>query len=145
MICIRVEDPCEFVFGETKVKKNKTGMSKSLISLLLRITSAQCLCVFPYFCPKIDLILSMSPSKTYLILLFFLIAGGVTLIAQKSASANNYLTSVARSGEDALDMLDRFELAEHDCNVAHFLKINQLDNYKLRVGSTYKLPVMVVS
>jgi N-acetylmuramoyl-L-alanine amidase len=67
------------------------------------------------------------------------------MIAQKSASANNYLTSVAKTGEDALDLLDRFELAEYDCNLGHFLKINQLENHKLKVGSTYKLPVIVVS
>lgn len=86
----------------------------------------------------------MSHFKTFLILTFLSLSGSNLLLAQKASASVNYLTAIAKAGEDALDLLDRYELAEQDCNVNHFLKINQLENYKLKAGNTYRLPVTVV-
>ncbi|MBN8676792.1 MAG: N-acetylmuramoyl-L-alanine amidase [Chitinophagales bacterium] len=87
----------------------------------------------------------MSHSKTFLILIFWSLTTWSPLFSQRSVSGNNYLTAIAKAGDDALDLLDRYELAEYDCNVSQFLKINQLETHKLKAGATYKLPVMVVA
>ncbi|MFN0037082.1 MAG: N-acetylmuramoyl-L-alanine amidase [Saprospiraceae bacterium] len=64
--------------------------------------------------------------------------------AQTATEGQNYLTATAQSGEDALDLLDRYGLADYACNVSHFLKINNLDAQNLRTGTMYKMPLLVV-
>lgn len=57
-----------------------------------------------------------------------------------------YLVVPVRSGEDLPDLLQRFGLAEYECNVTQFFKINNLkEDYRLKAGTSYKLPVEVVT
>jgi N-acetylmuramoyl-L-alanine amidase len=80
-------------------------------------------------------------------LIFFCLQFVLTLfsVGQTPASAQNYLTAKAASGDDALGLLDRYGLAEYSCNVSQFLKINDLESHRLRAGETYKMPVTVVA
>lgn len=86
----------------------------------------------------------MSFSKNCFVFLLYSFSVFVPLQAQTAVKAQNYLTAIAQSGDDALDLLDRFGLADYACNVSQFLKINGLDNNRLKTGNTYKLPLMVV-
>ncbi len=75
-------------------------------------------------------------------LLYLLVSASMT--AQTASTAENYLTTTAQSGQDALDLLDKYGLASFSCNVSQFLKMNDLRNNRLKAGATYKLPVLVV-
>jgi N-acetylmuramoyl-L-alanine amidase len=86
----------------------------------------------------------MSLSKTIYCIVFGCLSCLIPVQAQKALTSNNYLTTIARAGEDALALLSRFELANKDCNLDHFLKINQQEGHRLRSGNTYKLPVIIV-
>ncbi len=86
----------------------------------------------------------MVPSKNCLIATFLCLLTSSFLSAQSAANNQNYLTTTAQAGEDALDLLDRYALADFSCNVTQFLKINDLENNRLKAGTTYKIPVLVV-
>lgn len=86
----------------------------------------------------------MTPSKKALIFTLLCWCMPYSPFAQAASNAENFLTVVAQSGEDALDLLERYGLASYDCNVRKFLDINNLDNYRLKTGTTYKIPVLVV-
>ncbi len=88
----------------------------------------------------------MEFSKNGLILLFIIMLSSVTTIrAQTTVKAQSYLTATAQKGDDALDLLDRFGLADYACNVTQFLALNNLQSNRLKVGNTYKIPVIVVA
>ncbi len=86
----------------------------------------------------------MSPSKNSLIFTLLCCSVSVCSFAQTDSNAENYLTAIAQPGDDALDLLDRYSLATYSCNVSQFLKINDLENNRLKAGETYRLPVLVV-
>lgn len=56
-----------------------------------------------------------------------------------------FLTHVARTGDDVPTVLEHYGLADFDCNVTRFFKINSLKDgdYRLKKGQTYKLPVKI--
>ncbi len=87
----------------------------------------------------------MHLSKNCLILSLWYLFAPAPAPAQTDATTQNYLTTTALANEDALELLDRYMLAEFSCNVTQFLKINDLDNNRLRAGATYKLPILVVA
>jgi N-acetylmuramoyl-L-alanine amidase len=67
-----------------------------------------------------------------------------SLFAQP-ANPKDYLAVIARAGEDVPKLLRRYGLADFDCNVSHFFKINKLrEDYRLKNGASYKLPLWVV-
>lgn len=86
----------------------------------------------------------MVPSKNCLIAAFLCLSVLPKPFAQTSTGVQNFLTAIAQSGDDALDLLDRYELADFSCNVTQFLKINDLNGNRLKAGTTYKMPVLVV-
>jgi N-acetylmuramoyl-L-alanine amidase len=86
----------------------------------------------------------MVNTKNCLIIMLLHLLSGWSVQAQKSTNASNYLTAIAQPGDDALDLLSRYDLAEYSCNVSQFLKINRLANHRLKTGLSYKLPVLVV-
>ena len=86
----------------------------------------------------------MVPSKNFLIPVLLCLFVSVFSNAQTATDAENYLTAIAKAGDDALDLLDRYGLAAQSCNVNQFLKINDLDNNRLKAGESYLLPVLVV-
>jgi N-acetylmuramoyl-L-alanine amidase len=86
----------------------------------------------------------MVSTKNCLIIMLLHLLGIVSVQAQKSIGAINYLTAVAQPGDDALDLLSRYDLADYSCNVSQFLKINALESHRLKSGISYKLPVSVV-
>ncbi len=87
----------------------------------------------------------MVNTKNGLIVMLLHLLSLVSAQAQKSTGTSNYLTAVAQPGDDALDLLGRYDLAEFSCNVSHFLKLNSLKSNRLKTGLSYKLPVLVVT
>lgn len=58
----------------------------------------------------------------------------------------SYLEIKASPGDDVTKILERYGLEAYACNIDHFFKINGLkEDYRLRSGATYKLPVEIVS
>lgn len=56
-----------------------------------------------------------------------------------------YLDVPVQPGEDLPALLQRYGLYDYDCNITQFFKINGLkEDYRLRPGTSYKLPVEVV-
>ncbi len=88
--------------------------------------------------------INMVPSKNCLIFTLLCWAVSASTYAQTDADAENFLMATARSGEDALELLDRYGLASFSCNVSQFLKINDLENNRLKTGASYRVPVIVV-
>lgn len=84
-------------------------------------------------------------SKNCVILWFFLLSVPSVHFGQTAIPNQNYLTATAQAGDDALDLLDRYGLAEYGCNVSQFLKINNQESHRLKAGAEYKLPVLVVA
>lgn len=53
---------------------------------------------------------------------------------------------VARTGEDVPLLLQRYGLSDFSCNITQFFKINNIkEDYRLKTGATYKLPLWVVT
>ena len=66
--------------------------------------------------------------------------------SKKSKTLKVYLNVPAKSGERAEDLLKSYGLHEYQCNFEQFFEINNLKaNAKLKVGTSYKLPVEVVT
>lgn len=66
------------------------------------------------------------------------------LQAQQADWQKNYLMALAQPGDNALQLLARYGLADFDCNFSHFYKINNLsEKSKLKPESSYKLPVCI--
>ncbi len=80
------------------------------------------------------------------ILITIILFLGVQQLApgQKSDWQQNYLTAAAQPGDNVLGFLTRYGLADFDCNVSEFCKINNLvARAKLKAAGFYKLPVCV--
>ena len=86
----------------------------------------------------------MLPSKNSLIFMLLCWIAPAIASAQKSLKSQNFIIATALTGEDALELLERYGLADYGCNLNQFRKINGLENNRLRRGNTYKVPVMVV-
>lgn len=55
-----------------------------------------------------------------------------------------YLTSIAESGENVVQLLERFGLHLYECNAKQFFEINKMaEDANLKTGKTYKLPVVI--
>lgn len=65
-----------------------------------------------------------------------------TAAKTKTEAEPEYLLVTAGSGDNVPDILERYGLADIDCNVTQFFKINKLkQDYRLKTGGIYKLPV----
>ncbi|MCW5923761.1 MAG: N-acetylmuramoyl-L-alanine amidase [Saprospiraceae bacterium] len=63
-----------------------------------------------------------------------------------AADAKSYVTAVAKTGDDVAALLTRYGLFDFECNVAKFLKLNNLKTGSvIKAAATYKLPVEVVA
>ncbi|MEO6037983.1 MAG: N-acetylmuramoyl-L-alanine amidase [Saprospiraceae bacterium] len=81
------------------------------------------------------------------ILLLFLL---LPLLSPLSGQAGpvapqKYVNVPAQSGDNVPKLLQRYGLYEFDCNISQFFKINGLrEDYRLRPGTAYKLPVLLM-
>ncbi|TNE59040.1 MAG: N-acetylmuramoyl-L-alanine amidase [Bacteroidetes bacterium] len=95
--------------------------------------------------------------RRMLLLLFpFLLLPGFTVVGQQPLAAKmavlktshatrSYLTIEAQSGDDVPKLLARYNLDAYDCNISEFFSINGLkEDYRLKAGLQYKLPVLLV-
>lgn len=58
----------------------------------------------------------------------------------------NYLTISPHPGDRVQDLLQRYDLADYDCNVSEFCRLNNVtEKSKLNPDNTYKLPVCVAA
>ncbi len=81
------------------------------------------------------------------IVFFIVLLLPVALLAQtaKSAPPQVYVNVPAQTGDNVPKLLQRYGLYEFDCNISQFFKINGLrEDYRLKPGTPYKLPVMVM-
>lgn len=66
--------------------------------------------------------------------------------AAKISTPKEYLLIPAKTGDDLPALLQRYNLYDYECNIAQFFKINRLkEDYRLKAGQSYKLPVEVVA
>ncbi len=66
-------------------------------------------------------------------------------LAQDLLQPKNFMSVVARSGEDVPLLLQRYGLSDFSCNITEFFRINKIkEDYRLKSGATYKLPLWVV-
>jgi N-acetylmuramoyl-L-alanine amidase len=64
----------------------------------------------------------------------------------KINSSENYLMVLPNQGEDLVDLLKRYALYDFPCNINRFFKINNLkEDYRLKSGKNYKLPIFVIA
>ena len=95
-------------------------------------------------------------SRMILLLSIFLVptavaqSGKAPSKVRTSASARTadktYLEVPAKQGEDLPGLLQRYGLYDHECNITRFFAINGLkEDYRLKAGVSYKLPVEVVT
>ncbi len=92
-------------------------------------------------------------SKSFQMRLFFiLIFYGYTIFlnGQKTIpvlQAAPFLTFTARTGEDIPAIIERYGLADYDCDIEQFFKLNKLKDgdYRLKSGKSYKLPIQVLT
>lgn len=86
----------------------------------------------------------MKLSPNSLIILTLFLAIGWPALGQKTDWQQNYLTAAAQSGDNVVGFLSRYGLADFDCNVSQFCKLNNLvERAKLKADALYKLPVCV--
>lgn len=90
------------------------------------------------------------------IVLGFLLGFAFSASGQKPISANkqaakavippkSYVTTIAKSGDDPVALLTRYNLHNYECNHSEFLRINNLrKGSPLKTAATYKLPMEVV-
>ncbi len=87
----------------------------------------------------------MSYTQNLLALLFCLAFQPAVLTGQDLLQPKNCMTVVAHSGDDVPLLLQRYGLSDFSCNITQFFKINKLrEDYRLKNGATYKLPLWVV-
>ena len=66
-------------------------------------------------------------------------------MAQDLLQPKNFMSVVARAGEDVPLLLQRYGLSDFSCNITEFFRINKIkEDYRLKSGATYKLPLWVV-
>ena len=88
----------------------------------------------------------MNLNSNILITLLITLATGTFLHAQQPDWQKNYLMVPAQPGDNVLQLLSRYGLADFDCNLSHFCKINSLtEKSKLKPESSYKLPVCIAA
>lgn len=85
----------------------------------------------------------------YLLLSICLLIGCATW-AQKSNNVLKtapFLSIIAKSGDDIPKVLEAYGLADYDCNITQFFKLNRLrdGDYRLTSGKTYMLPIQIVA
>ena len=119
--------------------------SKYMIDLGSLIRTVSGICKSDLLLPNLIFIRTkMILSKNCLILTILCLVVSSSAYAQSSVISDNYVSATAQSGEDALDLLDRYALAAYSCNVSQFLKINELENNRLKKGESYLIPVLVM-
>jgi N-acetylmuramoyl-L-alanine amidase len=86
----------------------------------------------------------MKSSWVTFLILFLFHAIQYPVAGQKTDWQKNYLTAMAQPGDRVADFLARYGLADFDCNVSEFCKLNNLvERAKLKADGLYKLPVCV--
>lgn len=97
----------------------------------------------------------MNQSRMILCCLIFLTSSAISQSGKSPGSVKKrpegvvtpkiYLEVPARAGEDLPALLQRYGLYEYECNLEQFFKINNLkEDYRIKPGVNYKLPVEVV-
>ncbi len=78
--------------------------------------------------------------------IFVLLLGSLNQVeGQKANWKENYLLASAQPGDNVVDFLTRYGLADYDCNINVFCKINNLlERATLKTTGLYKLPICVV-
>jgi N-acetylmuramoyl-L-alanine amidase len=82
-------------------------------------------------------------------LILILLLKALFLAAQDTKNAFNnapFLSIIAKNGDDIPKILELYELADYDCNITQFLKLNRLSegDYRLVYGKTYVLPIKIM-
>lgn len=102
---------------------------------------------FFHFCTlpiRIDHI--MNNARNLLLLFLCLAMQPLPLAAQSLLQPQNFMKVIARTGEDVPLLLQRYGLSDFSCNITQFFKINNIkEDYRLKTGATYKLPLWVVT
>ena len=66
--------------------------------------------------------------------------------AEPPKRSKTYLTTVAKPRENVVEMLQRYDLQDFECNAEQFFKINKLpEEANLKSGKHYKLPILIFS
>jgi N-acetylmuramoyl-L-alanine amidase len=87
----------------------------------------------------------MTYTRNLLFVLLCLAWQTVRVSAQNLLQPKNYMTVAARSGDDVPLLLQRYGLSDFPCNITEFFKINRIkEDYRLKSGASYKLPLWVV-
>lgn len=87
----------------------------------------------------------MNDTRSLLLVLLCLVLQSAVLTGQDLFQPKNCLTVVARVGDDVPSILQRYGLSDFSCNITQFFKINKLrEDYRLKSGATYKLPLWVI-
>ena len=84
------------------------------------------------------------------LLILILSLKALFLAAQNSKNAFNnapFLSIIAKNGDDIPKVLELYGLADYDCNITQFLKLNRLPegDYRMVFGKTYVLPIKVMA
>lgn len=65
--------------------------------------------------------------------------------AKGAAAPKIYVNVPAQAGDNVPKLLQRYGLYDFECNISQFFKVNGLrEDYRLRPGVAYKLPVLVM-
>ena len=87
----------------------------------------------------------MYDTRNLLLVLVCLAFQPLVLTGQDLFQPKNCMTVVAGAGEDVPLLLQRYGLSDFSCNITQFFKINKLrEDYRLKSGATYKLPLWVI-
>lgn len=84
------------------------------------------------------------------LLVLILSLKALLLAAQDSKNAFNnapFLSIIAKNGDDIPKVLEQYGLADYDCNITQFLKLNRLPegDYRMVFGRTYVLPIKIMT
>jgi len=88
-----------------------------------------------------------SPRIFYLLCLLLLVSSTTSAQTAKKGAVtpNTYVNVPAKTGDNVPKLLQRYGLYEFECNISQFFKINGLrEDYRLRSGVAYKLPVLLL-
>ena len=87
-----------------------------------------------------------SPRIYYLLYLLLPVLPAPAQTAKKGTLPQIYINVPAKAGDNVPKLLQRYGLYEFECNISQFFKINGLrEDYRLRPGVAYKLPVLLES
>jgi len=83
-------------------------------------------------------------NSTIYILRNVIISFLIFLTSSNIAISQDYYKVKAKKGDGIFSLLRRYKLIEDQCNLAHFLDLNNLKrNSKLKVGNLYKMPILI--